>query len=92
MSRDVHIPASWKSSPETQILPLPLHSIHPEPHGGILMLKKYDTANREGKFGQGYKQNLLLHFILISWMISGTMLLGARFNQELHLKNKEFLR
>lgn len=56
------------------------------------MLKKYDTANREGKFGQGYKQNLLLHFILISWMISGTMLLGARFNQELHLKNKEFLR
>lgn len=56
------------------------------------MLQKYDIANEEGKFAQGYKQNLLLHFILIHSVISGTILLGARFNHKLHLKNKEFQR
>lgn len=64
----------------------------PEPRRGILMLQKYDIANEEGKFGQGYKQNLLLHFILIHSVISGTILLGAHFNHKLHFKNKEFPR
>lgn len=56
------------------------------------MLQKYDTANKEGKSGQGYKQSLLLHFILIHSVISGTFMLGAHFNHELHLKNKDFWR
>lgn len=64
----------------------------PEPRGGIFMLEKYDTANKEGQFGQGYQQNLLLHFILMHWMVSGTVLLGACFNHELHLNNEEFQR
>lgn len=54
------------------------------------MLEKYDTANKEGKFGQGYKQNLLLHFILIDCVISGRILLGVCFNHELCLKTRSF--
>lgn len=54
------------------------------------MLEKYDTANKEGKFRQGYKQNHLLHFILVHWVISGTILWGAQFNHQLNLKTRNF--